>query len=106
MYTMVLMMAGSSAGDTADFGFRKGGCTGAAVATAPAGCTGTFVAAPVAAPCASCAPAPVAVGGCTGKTGIFGGFFKSHHLFGGRSAGCTGSVIAAPAAYGYGGGCI
>lgn len=87
MYTMVLMMAMSGSGDTASFGWHRGGCHGNS-------CHGVAVAtccAPVAQAC--CAPVAPACGCHGGGHGFLGGRGHSCHgggFLGHRSHGCHG----------------
>ena len=89
MYTMVLMMAASSAGESPDFFRRGGSCTGSAVAAVPAGCTGTVMAAS-----AGCSGTSASCQGGSGFLGLRG------KLFGGRGNGCSGSAQAMSGCHG------
>lgn len=94
MYTMVLMMAASSAGESPDFFRRGGSCTGSTVAAAPAGCTGTVMAAPT-----GCSGTSASCHGGSGFLGLraklFGGGHSCHGTVSAPAmSGCHGTVFA------------
>jgi len=104
MYTMVLMMAAGSAGESPDFFRNKSsGCTGSVVAASagctgyatPAGCTGYAVS-------GGCYGAPAASAGCQGERQRGGFLGLRGRLFGGRDRGngCQGAVPAFGGCYG------
>jgi hypothetical protein len=116
MYTMVLMMALSTSGDTASFG-KKNGCCGGVVVTSCHGCTGVSAGCTGYTTCHGCYSS--CHGSCHGKSGFLGGFLGKKSCHGSSchgsscygsctgittgcwgSAGCYGTVVtpAAPAA--------
>ena len=106
MYTMVLMMAATTGGDTASFGLLRGSCHGSChgarvVASAPASsCTGMTVATPV----SSCTGSTVAAqnSSCNGPSlmnRLKAKFTRnSCHGNTATASSCTGSTVSAPVA--------
>lgn len=90
MYTMVLMMALSTSGDTASFG-KKNGCCGGVVVTSCHGCTGASAGCTGYSSCHGCSGSS-----CHGgreKGGFLGGFLgkKSCHGSSCHGSSCYGS---------------